>query len=231
MIGTNLFKKQLFFFLFSLVICFSLAYSTKANEANSDEVKIKKVLLGDTVRLTLNTDMSEEMLNLHWFKDGYEMDFSKKAYRKPNATPEDAGLYEVRFNFCTKVETKKILVVVMKDTNEVITQNNNKDNSEAVSGLNTSSANTNGYFLMPNEPNPFSDKTKIKFMLPIKTHVNLTIIDNYGKTIANLVNADMNFGYHEVEFYPNNYNISSGVYYYILTTPEFNDTKPMVIVK
>lgn len=42
------------------------------------------------------------------------------------------------------------------------------------------------FFLGQNFPNPFSDKTKIKYCVAYKTKVKLTVLDSEGEIIKNL---------------------------------------------
>jgi hypothetical protein len=83
--------------------------------------------------------------------------------------------------------------------------------------------------LSQNYPNPFNPATKINFSIPKQTQVSLKIFDMLGREVAELVNQQLS---------PNNYTItfdgsklSSGIYFYKLETPEFIDTKRMILIK
>lgn len=83
--------------------------------------------------------------------------------------------------------------------------------------------------LYPNYPNPFNPTTKIRFELPITTHVSLKVYDVLGKEIVALVNGVVPAGYHEVEFSAN--NLAGGVYLYRLQAGPYTATKKLVLLK
>ncbi len=85
------------------------------------------------------------------------------------------------------------------------------------------------FSLSQNYPNPFNPTTKIDFALPRDGNVKITVFDNSGKQIAEIVNGFRSAGYHTVEF--NAANISSGVYFYKLESNEFSKVMKMTIIK
>jgi cyanophycinase len=100
----------------------------------------------------------------------------------------------------------------------------------------------NGFVLNQNYPNPFNPSTKISFSIPTlpsssplrkgrneEGFVTLIVYDILGSKIATLLNQEMNPGFYEVEF--NGSNLSSGTYFYKLSTPNYSETKPMVLLK
>lgn len=85
------------------------------------------------------------------------------------------------------------------------------------------------YELKQNFPNPFNPSTKIQFYLPAASDVKLTVYDNTGRVVSVLVDGNLNPGYHESVF--NASNLSSGIYYYKLTTGNFSETRKMNLIK
>jgi hypothetical protein len=85
------------------------------------------------------------------------------------------------------------------------------------------------YALMQNFPNPFNPVTTIKFALPERTQVKLSVYNNLGEKVAELVNSVLDAGYHDVQFGYN--NLSSGVYFYRLETEKYSQTKKMNLIK
>ncbi|HEX2787747.1 MAG TPA: T9SS type A sorting domain-containing protein [Ignavibacteria bacterium] len=83
--------------------------------------------------------------------------------------------------------------------------------------------------LKQNYPNPFNPATNIKFSIPKSGFVNLKVYDINGKEIAALVNENLQAGEYQTSF--NASNLSSGIYFYTLTTGEFIETRRMVLVK
>lgn len=85
------------------------------------------------------------------------------------------------------------------------------------------------YSLAQNYPNPFNPVTQINYELPITNYVSLKVYDIQGREVAQLVNEVKDAGYYSVQFDAK--NLSSGMYFYKLTTDKFSDVKKMVIVK
>lgn len=86
------------------------------------------------------------------------------------------------------------------------------------------------YNLSQNYPNPFNPATKIDYDLPKDSKVSLKIYDITGKEVANLLNNEIQIaGYYTVTFTAN--NLSSGIYFYRLSTEGFAQTKKLVLLK
>jgi subtilisin family serine protease len=85
------------------------------------------------------------------------------------------------------------------------------------------------YLLYQNYPNPFNPSTTIKFALPQDSKVNLIIYSILGEEVGQLINQEMNAGYHQIEF--NASTLASGVYLYIIKAGDFVETKKMVLMK
>jgi endonuclease/exonuclease/phosphatase family metal-dependent hydrolase len=83
--------------------------------------------------------------------------------------------------------------------------------------------------LEQNYPNPFNPTTRIKFSLPHSTFTFLTVYDNLGRTVTQLVNQHLNAGEYEIEFIAEKY--SSGAYYYRLVAEDYVLTRKMILVK
>ena len=85
------------------------------------------------------------------------------------------------------------------------------------------------YQLLQNYPNPFNPVTIIEYQIPKSSFVTLTVYDNIGNEIVKLVNTSQRAGTYEVDF--NGENLSSGIYYYRITTDDFTASRKMVLVK
>ena len=83
------------------------------------------------------------------------------------------------------------------------------------------------FFLSQNFPNPFTDETKIKYCLPVRTKVNITVYNSEGVKVKELVNKIQDAGTYEVKF--ENGNLSAGPYYYTIqaNNPAQNDQKEL----
>ena len=83
--------------------------------------------------------------------------------------------------------------------------------------------------LSQNFPNPFNPSTVIEYKLPNDGNVSISVYDNSGKEVKSLVNEFKAAGYYSVSF--NASSLSSGVYYYRLSSGRFNAVKKMLLVK
>ncbi|NNG26151.1 MAG: DUF1028 domain-containing protein [Ignavibacteriaceae bacterium] len=101
--------------------------------------------------------------------------------------------------------------------------------------LNSTSVEENG-FIMPDQfilfqnfPNPFNPSTKIVFRIAEPGVVILKVYDVLGNEVATLVEKNMPAGTHEVEF--SNSELTSGLYFYRLSSGEFTDTKKLLLLR
>jgi hypothetical protein len=78
-------------------------------------------------------------------------------------------------------------------------------------------------------PNPFNPSTIIRFTLTQKQQVKLSVFDILGKEIEVLLKGEKEAGIHEVNF--DAMNLSSGLYFYRIETPNFNETKKLILLK
>jgi hypothetical protein len=85
------------------------------------------------------------------------------------------------------------------------------------------------YFLFQNYPNPFNPSTIINYQIPKAGFVTLKVFDVLGREVAELVNERKSAGSHKVKF--NAENLSSGIYYYTISTNDFKQTKKMLLLK
>jgi len=80
-----------------------------------------------------------------------------------------------------------------------------------------------------NYPNPFNAKTLFNIGLSESAHVTLTIYDIMGREITELVNGDLDAGYHSVTWDASEQ--SSGVYFYNINVNGEQQTRKMVLLK
>jgi len=95
-----------------------------------------------------------------------------------------------------------------------------------------------GFVLMQNFPNPFNPTTTIRYCLATESYVTLNVFDLLGRKVATLVDAKQPAGNYNSQFSAYSFNgnsvnheISSGVYFYRLTTDKFSFTKKMLLIK
>jgi surface protein len=85
------------------------------------------------------------------------------------------------------------------------------------------------FVLNQNYPNPFNPTTQIQFSLPVSTVVRLEVFSVLGQRTVTLLNEHLPVGEHTVPF--DGRSLSSGVYIYRLTTPEYTQSRLMNLIK
>jgi gluconolactonase len=83
--------------------------------------------------------------------------------------------------------------------------------------------------LLNNYPNPFNTTTLITFQLSETERVMLSICNSLGETIITLIDKIVYKGYNSILW--NAQNLSSGIYYVILTTGENTDIHKCILQK
>ena len=90
------------------------------------------------------------------------------------------------------------------------------------------------FALDQNYPNPFNPITNIRYTLASKTNAKVEIFNILGERISTLSNDIQDAGRHEVIWNGTNDQgkaVVSGIYFYTITTPQFTQTKKMVLIK
>jgi hypothetical protein len=90
------------------------------------------------------------------------------------------------------------------------------------------------FALAQNHPNPFNPTTTIAFDLPVRTSVRLVIYDVSGRLIRTLVDDEMSPGQQSVRWDGRDAagrKAASGVYFYRLETPAFNQSRKMILLQ
>jgi hypothetical protein len=97
-------------------------------------------------------------------------------------------------------------------------------------GINPQTGVATTYSLEQNYPNPFNPTTNIKFSVPKDGNVSLKFYDMMGREVASYIdNGFLKAGIYNALF--DGANLSSGVYFYTLSTNDFTETKKMMLVK
>jgi len=85
------------------------------------------------------------------------------------------------------------------------------------------------YNLSQNYPNPFNPSTSIKFNIPKAGNVKISLYDITGKQLVDILNENKSAGSYTFRFDAG--YLSSGVYFYKLTSGNYSETKRMTIIK
>ena len=98
-----------------------------------------------------------------------------------------------------------------------------------IGGFSSESRIPTGYPVSQNFPNPFNPTTTIRYGLPKRSSVMLTVFNTLGQKITTLVNETQEAGYQEVKF--DGTNLASGVYFYRIQAGSFVQTKKFVLLR
>ena len=102
--------------------------------------------------------------------------------------------------------------------------------SEMITSVQFRTGNAPAVFsLEQNYPNPFNPSTTIRYAIPQRSHVTLTIFNILGQQVATLVQGQQEAGYHDVRFDAS--GLASGVYFYRLHAGEYIVTKRALLLK
>jgi len=86
-----------------------------------------------------------------------------------------------------------------------------------------------GFQLEQNYPNPFNPITYIRYHIPWKSNVKLTILNIQGQIVDTLVNRKQSAGSYQVQWDGNQF--ASGIYFYFIKTEYGNKFKKMVLIR
>jgi hypothetical protein len=140
-----------------------------------------------------------------------------------------------RLGYSTQVKNNVVLTTGQQLGNVNFNITISDGGSVNISG-NTSEIPEN-YSLLQNYPNPFNPVSKIKFELPEKGIVNLTVYNTAGQLVSELLNEQvLSAGIYTAEF--DGGNLASGVYFYTLEildgnsgVQKFIGSKKMILIK
>jgi hypothetical protein len=85
------------------------------------------------------------------------------------------------------------------------------------------------FSLEQNYPNPFNPSTTIRFALPKRSRVKLTVFNTLGQQVARLLDSEIDTGVHDVLFDAG--HLASGPYFYRITAGDFSQTRMLLLVR
>ena len=85
------------------------------------------------------------------------------------------------------------------------------------------------FSLDQNFPNPFNPSTTVRYGLPQRAHVTIIVYNTLGQQVAQLLNGDIDAGYHEIQF--NATNLASGEYFYRIQAGSYVETRKLILVR
>lgn len=85
------------------------------------------------------------------------------------------------------------------------------------------------YYLLQNYPNPFNPSTKIRFAVPERSNVKLSLHDILGNELGVILNEEVNPGIKEVEL--NGEELVSGIYLVRMIADNYQQTIKITLIK
>ncbi|MFV1883281.1 MAG: lamin tail domain-containing protein [Balneola sp.] len=90
-------------------------------------------------------------------------------------------------------------------------------------------ASSHEFRLSQNYPNPFNPSTNISFSIPTSAKVELIVFNVLGQQVQTLIDGNLNAGLHSITFDAS--GLTSGVYFYRLTSGSNVTTQKMLLMK
>jgi hypothetical protein len=90
------------------------------------------------------------------------------------------------------------------------------------------------FMLSQNTPNPVGSATTIAYTLPQKSDVSLMLYDITGREVKSLLKGEMEAGYHSLRWDGKDEDgktVSSGIYFYRISSGNFTQTRKMVVLR
>ena len=111
---------------------------------------------------------------------------------------------------------------------------NNSEAKNEPSGIEEDDQIPETFTLSQNFPNPFNPSTVIEYTVPRSQHVKIEVYDILGNKVKTLLDEEMYVGKHKVRWNGDNdfgKRVSSGVYFYKLTTLDVIISRKLVFLK
>ncbi|HAX49409.1 MAG TPA: T9SS type A sorting domain-containing protein [Ignavibacteria bacterium] len=158
----------------------------------------------------------------------------RRAYPNTAGTTFNGTAGNQQFIFTYKVDpvwkdTSVITVAFIQNDNNKEVLNSGKGSVSTVGINNNNSGIPSAFSLSQNYPNPFNPVTNINFSLPVSGDVRLAVFDMLGQQVALLANGKFDAGNYTIDYDAS--QLTSGIYFYTLSSGSFTETKKMVLVK
>ena len=127
------------------------------------------------------------------------------------------------------VHSSKLKYAIAKDSSSSITLTNTEIVLTSIIEIKPRSSFASDFQLFQNYPNPFNPSTTINFSLYKSDFVTLKVVDVLGREVAKIL-----FGYLQKGNYSKRFSasyLSSGMYFYTLTTSSSSQTRQFILHK
>jgi hypothetical protein len=168
-------------------------------------------------------------LNNNFILDGNDSEEGIIQIEYGNIRSQDQSApIQLLFSFQSLVDSYEFMRVSYSSYN-----NSNQVVSEGYDLIQTAPSS---YNLSQSFPNPFTanEQTNINFDLPASQNITLVILDIRGRVVRKLIDGEERFGYQSVAWDAKNDSgdmVSNGVYFYQISSKNFNDVGKLVFVK
>ena len=85
------------------------------------------------------------------------------------------------------------------------------------------------FYLSRNHPDPFKERTTIKYCVPQREKINIEVMNYERRQIKTLVNEIKDEGTYQIEFYVN--GLKEGIYFFRMVAGRFVMTRRMLYLK
>ncbi len=85
------------------------------------------------------------------------------------------------------------------------------------------------FYLSQNHPNPFNNRTTIKYCVPDKERIELEVFDSSRNKVKTIVKEIKDAGTYKVDIDAR--NLPEGIYFYRLKAGDFIETKKMILLR
>jgi hypothetical protein len=141
----------------------------------------------------------------------------------------NAGLYNIAANDSAQIFYAVAYGTSLSNMLAVIDTAVAKYTTTLTSVQEISSSVPTGFALEQNYPNPFNPSTQIQFSIAERSPVTLTVHDLLGRKVQTLTQGVLDAGTYSTRFDAS--SLTSGIYYYTLTTGNHKETKKMLLMK
>ena len=176
----------------------------------------------------------EETVSLHLRKTGYpEFVVYPFPLAEPSVRPT-SGLYRYALGDRYQGQTIRFIITAEDSSGNIIRYPRDISHEYFLSPVHdiitiTERVIPDIFVLHQNFPNPFNDRTVIRFELPEDDHVTVKVYDLLGRQIASLTNAFFLAGVHEVTWQPSVH--ASGLYFYTIRYGTRLETGKMIYLR
>lgn len=136
----------------------------------------------------------------------------------------------VNINPIWDTDSLSVVVFIQSTSTKTVYQSETISyNDLIVTSVENESATPTDFTLFQNYPNPFNPKTNIKFQLNVDGFTTLKVFNVLGNEVATLISNNLPAGSYKINF--NASSLSSGTYFYTLTSGNNKRTKKMILLR